>query len=139
PLADVPLELLDAAQTPVADLSPLAGNTTLRQIDVGETAVATLDPLSATGVAYVDASHAPIRSLAGLHDVPNLRVLDLDGDPLGELDPLLALAPAELLITGNPLDAKAAVVIDGLCTAGWAVRWDEGTCGNPCSFESCTD
>jgi internalin A len=139
PIAALPLVTLSARQTAVADLTPLRRNLELGFVDVAQSSVTSLAPLSGTFVRQIYAENNALTSLADVLYLGNLRHLRLDGNAIADMTPLTALThPAWLEVRGNPLDGNAPGVFQSLCDAGWAVDWDGGRCGNPCLFESCT-
>ena len=141
PLSKQALQSLSADGTLVTDLTPLAGSSgTLTFLDVSRTPVTSLAPLSgAAMLETVYASNARLETLAGLHDLPELRHLVVSGNAISDLSPLTALSPLWLDVTQNPLDNAAAGIIQSLCAAGWAVNYEDTSCGNTCDFVSCTD
>ncbi len=141
PLSRQALQSLSAAGALVTDLTPLAGSSgTLTFLDVSRTPVTSLAPLSgAAMLETVYASNTGLETLEGLHDLPKLRQLVVSGNAISDLSPLTILSPLGLDVTHNPLDNAATGIIQSLCAAGWAVNYDDTSCGNACQFVNCTN
>ena len=128
-----------AADTLVADLTPLSAITTLGFIDVSRTHVTSFEALAGSELGALNATDIGLTSLESVHDVPRLRRLVVDGNAISDVSPLTRLQPIWVDLRRNPLDAAAAAIIQDLCGKGWAIDWDGGSCGDSCRFESCTD
>lgn len=77
-LAGLNLQSLDLSDTPVADLSFVAGMTQLRSLGLGQTGVVELGPLRGlTALRALDLSAAPVASLAEIGALSSLRALRL--------------------------------------------------------------
>ncbi len=130
---------MSLADTPVADLTPLASAKTLYDIDVSGTRVTSLAALAGSSVDHVTAKGAMLSSLVGVADMPRLRRLIVSGNAISDISSLTSAQPMWIDLTDNPLDAAAPTIIQGLCAARWAVDWDGGSCGSSCLFDSCTN
>jgi Leucine-rich repeat (LRR) protein len=82
-LAGLPLKRLDLSDTPVADLSFLAGMTGLRTLGLGQTGVVELAALRGlTELQALDLSSAPVASLMELGALSSLKALRLSDQHL---------------------------------------------------------
>ena len=142
PLAGLALQSLSLADTPVAHLAPLAplaSVETLYHVDVSRTRVTSLAALARGNIGFVAATGSLLSTLDGVADMPHLRRLIASGNAISDISSLTKGRPVWIDLTGNTLDAAAPTIIKNLCAAGWAFDWDGGSCGNTCSFESCTN
>jgi Leucine-rich repeat (LRR) protein len=97
-LRDLPaLASLNLADTPVSDLTPLAGLTRLESLTLGRH-VSDLTPLrTLTGLTTLNVAAAPVHDLASLAGLTNLECLMLENTRVADLTPLAGLAKLRTL------------------------------------------
>ena len=100
-LAGLPLQSLDLSDTPVADLSFVAGMTGLKTLGLGQTGVVDLAPLKGLqALQALDLSAAPVASLVDIGSLSGLRALRLSEQHLD-------LAQAQSLLQCTQLSSLA--------------------------------
>ncbi len=118
-LADLRPERLDLSGTAVADLGPLADQTSLRELRLLACPVTDLGPLAGLELQSLDLRDTRVRDLSALAGMP-LRWLDLRDAPATDLAPL-ADCPLEMLLAtddGAYTGIKAVVAAAGLKRIG---------------------
>jgi Leucine-rich repeat (LRR) protein/membrane-associated phospholipid phosphatase len=85
--------------TPVQDVGPLAGLTSLRALDLNGTQVRNLAPLSGmTGLRSLDLQFLRVSDLSALAGLTGLRTLNLGGTEVRDLTPLAGLTDLRELV-----------------------------------------
>jgi Leucine-rich repeat (LRR) protein len=95
-LAGMSLHSLSLYSTPITDLAPLAGMTSLRELSLQQTAAVDVTPLA--GLQQLETLSllgTPVPDLAPLGALAQLRTLDLQYVPATDLGPLAALRALE--------------------------------------------
>ncbi len=92
------LQQLDLSGTGVSDLAPLAGLTSLQQLSISFTQVSDLAPLAGlTSLRQLDLSRTEVSDLAPLAGLTSLQQLDLAGTQVSDLAPLAGLTSLQQL------------------------------------------
>jgi len=93
-LRDLPIEVLEIDDTPVADLTPVS-KMDLKHLDISKTAVKDLSPLKGRQLTLLRAQHTELSDISPLKGMP-LEDLDLGASQVSDLSPL-AGAPLRAL------------------------------------------
>ena len=94
PLRSMPLTALDASNTVLKDLAPLAACLSLTALDISQTRVVDLRPLAGLKLERLALSHTAVQDLSPLQRMP-LRSLFFDGTKVEDLNPAATCAALE--------------------------------------------
>ena len=118
------LRHLDLARTAVSDVSPLAGLTQLTYLDLALTAVSDVSPLAGlTQLTYLNLAITAVSDVSPLAGLTQLTVLSLTGTAVSDVSPLAGLTQlTELRLLQT--DVSDVSPLAGLTQLTWLSLWD---------------